>query len=59
MKQDTSIHCHGKNLPLIHEGIDCPVRKPTQSFVKELQLKAAISREVAWFIYSDIGIPNR
>lgn len=36
---------HGKNIPLIHEGIDWPVRKPTQSFVKELQLKSAISRE--------------
>jgi hypothetical protein len=26
--------------PLIHDGIDPPVRKPMQSFVKELQLKS-------------------
>ena len=26
--------------PLIHAGIDPPVRNPTQSFVKELQLKS-------------------
>lgn len=50
---------YGKNLPLIHEGIDCPVKKPTQSFVKELQLKSVASREAAGFIYSDICIPNR
>ena len=36
---------HGRYVPLIHEGIEFPVRKPTQSFVKELQLKSAISRE--------------
>lgn len=27
-------------IPLIHEGMDWPVRKPMQSFVKELQLKS-------------------
>lgn len=26
--------------PLIHEGIEPPVRKPIQSFVKELQLNS-------------------
>ena len=29
-----------RNAPLIHEGIDPPVRNPMQSFVKELQLKS-------------------
>jgi hypothetical protein len=29
---------------LIHEGIDPPVRKPIQSFVKELQLKSTRDR---------------
>ena len=28
-----------RNAPLIHDGIDPPVRNPMQSFVKELQLK--------------------
>jgi len=30
----------GVFMPLIQEGIIPPVRKPTQSFVKELQLKS-------------------
>ena len=30
-----------RNAPLIHARIDPPVRNPTQSFVKELQLKSA------------------
>jgi hypothetical protein len=30
---------------LIHEGIDPPVRKPIQSFVKELQLKSKQRRQ--------------
>jgi hypothetical protein len=29
-----------RNVPLIHDGIDPPVRNPIQSFVKELQLKS-------------------
>ena len=29
-----------RNAPLIHDGIDPPVRNPMQSFVKELQLKS-------------------
>lgn len=29
-----------RNVPLIHGGIDPPVRNPMQSFVKELQLKS-------------------
>ena len=29
-------------MPLIQEGIVPPVRKPTQSFVKELQLKSKL-----------------
>ena len=29
-------------VPLIQEGIASPVRKPTQSFVKELQLKSRL-----------------
>ena len=36
---------HGRYVPLIHEGIEFPVRKPTQSFVKELQLKSKKCRE--------------
>ena len=30
------------NAPLIQSGIEFPVRKPTQSFVKELQLRSII-----------------
>ena len=33
-----------RNAPLIHEGMDPPVRKPIQSFVKELQLKSTGGR---------------
>ena len=29
-----------RHAPLIHDGIDPPVRNPMQSFVKELQLKS-------------------
>ena len=29
-----------RNVPLIHDGIDSPVKNPMQSFVKELQLKS-------------------
>jgi hypothetical protein len=29
-----------RDAPLIHDGIDPPVKKPTQSLVKELQLKS-------------------
>jgi hypothetical protein len=29
-----------RNAPLIHDGIDPPVKNPMQSFVKELQLKS-------------------
>ncbi len=32
-----------RDAPLIHDGIDPPVRNPMQSFVKELQLKSTRS----------------
>ena len=33
---------NGTSVPLIQEGIVSPVRKPTQSLVKELQLKSRL-----------------
>jgi hypothetical protein len=53
-----------RNAPLIHEGIDPPVRNPMQSFVKGLQLKSNWvhiyhERAAAMNAHADGHLPKR
>lgn len=47
------------DMPLIHEGIESPVKKPITSLVNELQLKSTSCIEYLSYVHQQEHLPRR